>query len=86
MRKVLKKSIILYKPLFQVIIAGPVGVTLQEGNPAQPFGCAGFPYLGCIPGSTGMPQAPTVNYCIKLLNTLSYILTINLNISLIWSL
>ena len=27
MRKVLKKSIILYKSLFQVIIAGPVGVT-----------------------------------------------------------
>ena len=25
MRKVLKKNIILYKPLFQVIIAGPVG-------------------------------------------------------------
>ena len=40
MRKVLKKNIILYKPLFQVIIAGPVGVTLQAGNPQQ-F-CWGF--------------------------------------------
>lgn len=35
--------------------------------------------------SIGMPQAPTVNYCIKLLNTLSYILTRSLNIVLIWS-
>ncbi len=32
MRKVLKKNIILYKPLFQVIIAGPVGVTLHGRN------------------------------------------------------
>ena len=30
MRKVLKKSMILYKPLFQVIIAGPVGVPIMH--------------------------------------------------------
>ncbi len=41
MRKVLKKNIILYKPLFQVIIAqSAAGKAVRD-----------FPRLGCIPGS-----------------------------------